>query len=569
MSMYRSSIPHDVPSEAYSYHKMRRSGPLECSPAPDSGYFGHHPAEVSSSSYPGSNLSQPYTQAPTSNVCYDTASSPKTQYYGNYAETNENEQFRRPDYDTRRQEATYEHQPSQFPPERRTHSRAALHNRSSAVPYSHTNYSESRARSESVRAAPEEPVAMCDGDQDMRRASCPGVEEAVRGSNSRDGHMTNGRSTPSQVSSGERHESSPSPAMENSVALRKANTTGQEYMENGKPKPPPHIRGLFEQIFGDVDSLVASSSPPSTPAVGASSTANGRVNGLNGVTVCDAPANGARKRAASNPNFPPANTNRPLVCVIERPLECTLEDMAHGSVKRVKVDRTVVDGGGGGTRQTLCLEIPVRPGWKAGKKVRFEGVGDVIPGQARQDIEFVITEKPHQFLCRATPFGADLSYLLRVDKGSLVTGFAAQIPTLSGFQEVVVEGFPDGQAPRSIVMEGEGMPDETGRRGDLVVTIKVAGEPDEQPSNLAAFQRRCIEEMWDSMDVRGDPSSPPEYVQQAPTLWGVPTGSNENSLYARNHVRRPPSPKSNPFPVSRPKQGFAATYPQWIGADRN
>jgi len=76
---------------------------------------------------------------------------------------------------------------------------------------------------------------------------------------------------------------------------------------------------------------------------------------------------------------------------IEKPLQCSLEELYTGATRKLKVGRRKADG----SNEDKVLTVTVKPGWKAGTKVRFTGAGnEVAPGRS-QDIVFVIEEKPH------------------------------------------------------------------------------------------------------------------------------------------------------------------------------
>jgi DnaJ-class molecular chaperone len=51
------------------------------------------------------------------------------------------------------------------------------------------------------------------------------------------------------------------------------------------------------------------------------------------------------------------------------------------------------------------VEVAIKPGWKEGTRVIFEGKGDRLPGRPPQDVVFVIKQVPHP---RFTRSGDDL-----------------------------------------------------------------------------------------------------------------------------------------------------------------
>lgn len=84
------------------------------------------------------------------------------------------------------------------------------------------------------------------------------------------------------------------------------------------------------------------------------------------------------------------------------------QDLYKGSQRRLKVSRMV-----NGRQQEEVLEINVKPGWKTGTKITFEGRGgDSGPGQLAADLVFVIAQKPHPVFVRE-----DNDLVLEVSRG--------------------------------------------------------------------------------------------------------------------------------------------------------
>merc|ERR1711959_662580 len=90
--------------------------------------------------------------------------------------------------------------------------------------------------------------------------------------------------------------------------------------------------------------------------------------------------------------FEGMGAKRPRVPPVQIALGCTLEELYQGKTKKIKVTRK---------SRTLqreaekVLEIPIKPGWKHGTKITFQGEGDEVENGEVQDIVFVITEKKH------------------------------------------------------------------------------------------------------------------------------------------------------------------------------
>eukprot|EP00878_Enallax_costatus_P012794 GHUV01013361.1.p1 GENE.GHUV01013361.1~~GHUV01013361.1.p1 ORF type:complete len:384 (+),score=115.50 GHUV01013361.1:227-1378(+) len=82
-------------------------------------------------------------------------------------------------------------------------------------------------------------------------------------------------------------------------------------------------------------------------------------------------------------------------------LAVSLEDLYKGTTKKLKVTRNVFNEQTGKSEpESKVLEVQIKPGWKAGTKITFAGMGDKEPGRPADDLVFVISEKPHSSYTR-------------------------------------------------------------------------------------------------------------------------------------------------------------------------
>ena len=157
---------------------------------------------------------------------------------------------------------------------------------------------------------------------------------------------------------------------------------------------------------------------------------------------------------------------------VSHSLRCSLEELYTGATKRVKLTRTVYDPASGrpmGKEEVLSIEV--KPGWKAGTKVRFEGKGDERPGSRPGDIVFVIDEKPHERFKRE---GNNLVYTAKVGLADALCGPTVQVETLDKRQLTVpVSGIATPTAVK--IVKGEGMPlsKDPKSKGDLHVRFEI------------------------------------------------------------------------------------------------
>lgn len=165
----------------------------------------------------------------------------------------------------------------------------------------------------------------------------------------------------------------------------------------------------------------------------------------------------SRKRAA-----PPAE-------VIQRPLRCTLEELANGFEKRLKVTSRRFGPDGQPRSEAQVLTVTGKPGWKAGTKVTFSGAGDQpAPGYPPQDIQFVVEQAPHP---RFERDGDDLSTTVVVPLRDALCGTSVSIKGLNGNALSLQLDQITPETTR--VVAGEGMPRKAGGRGNLKVHFKI------------------------------------------------------------------------------------------------
>lgn len=86
------------------------------------------------------------------------------------------------------------------------------------------------------------------------------------------------------------------------------------------------------------------------------------------------------------------HTPTPEVTTVERPLPLTLEELYKGTHKKMKIKRKTFDDETNKRKvEDKILDMEIRPGYKAGTKIKFRGVGDQEEG-GTQDLHFIITE---------------------------------------------------------------------------------------------------------------------------------------------------------------------------------
>ncbi|KAI4296237.1 hypothetical protein L6164_036211 [Bauhinia variegata] len=178
---------------------------------------------------------------------------------------------------------------------------------------------------------------------------------------------------------------------------------------------------------------------------------------------------------------------------VEKKLECTLEELCFGGVKKVQYTRDIILNPGILAQEEEILMIEIKPGWRKGTKIRFEEKGDEKPGYHPADIVFLIEEKQHPLFKRD---GDNLELVLEIPLVNALTGCTIPVPILGGEtmtlsleDTIICHGYEK-------IIPGQGMlnskHDE--RRGDLHVRFLVnfpTELSDQQREEAVSFLQDC------------------------------------------------------------------------------
>ena len=173
---------------------------------------------------------------------------------------------------------------------------------------------------------------------------------------------------------------------------------------------------------------------------------------------------------------------------------CTLEELYNGKTKKMKVTRKSLTPG---RPTTKILEVPIRPGLKAGTKIRFSGEGDELQTGLSEDLVFVIREKKHPRFLRD---GDDLHYTIRLGLEKALCGFTHDILMLDDKPNERVKRIHQKVPVSNVstrVLDGEGMPiyssNDTSRakKGDLIISYVVEFPTTELSEEQKTHIRSC------------------------------------------------------------------------------
>ncbi|KAF6004242.1 hypothetical protein F1559_004258 [Cyanidiococcus yangmingshanensis] len=148
--------------------------------------------------------------------------------------------------------------------------------------------------------------------------------------------------------------------------------------------------------------------------------------------------------------------------------------MYSGTQKKIKLTKRIRDASSGQIVPVeKILTIDIRPGFKAGTKIRFEREGDEIdPHEIPADVVFILKQKPHSLFERV---GGDLVYNVQIPLKDALTGTEVEFKHLDGrrlrvkIPEIVHPGYEKR-------IGGLGMPNSKNpnEKGDLIMRFQDA-----------------------------------------------------------------------------------------------
>lgn len=157
---------------------------------------------------------------------------------------------------------------------------------------------------------------------------------------------------------------------------------------------------------------------------------------------------------------------------VHHELKVSLEDIAKGCTKRMKISRKVLNSDGKSTRtEDKVLEINVKPGWKEGTKITFPKEGDQKPNNIPADIVFTLKNKPHELFRRD---GTHLIFKKKVTLKEALCGTNLLIPTVDGRTiHVPITDVVKPTTEKRVSGEGLPHPKNPSRKGDLIIRFDI------------------------------------------------------------------------------------------------
>lgn len=251
---------------------------------------------------------------------------------------------------------------------------------------------------------------------------------------------------------------------------------------------PSNPEDIFKQFFGSASPFGGGASPfggGANPFGGGGGGSSSPFGGAGGDFMDMEADNGASGQNGFFRNSNSGDQSYETPSVVKRSLPVSLEDLYSGTTKKLRVTRKLMNGN---TTEKI-LSIDVKPGWKAGTKVKFPREGDELPNGISQDLEFIIEEKPHSKFSRQ---GDDLKMEIQIDLvDALCGGIRKGIKSLDD-RNLEISGGQGTSVLKPddvITIKGEGMPisKQPGKKGNLLVGIKIRF-----PSSLSQDQKAVI-----------------------------------------------------------------------------
>jgi len=145
--------------------------------------------------------------------------------------------------------------------------------------------------------------------------------------------------------------------------------------------------------------------------------------------------------------------------------------------------------------ETISINIPA--GVSDGMQLSMSGKGNAAPnGGIPGDLIILIEETPHEFLKRE---GNNVVYDLHLSIVDAALGFSAEVPTIDGKAKIKIE--PGTQSGKLLRLKGKGIPEVNSyHRGDQIIHVNIW-----TPKALSSEERTILEKLRDSPNFKPQP----------------------------------------------------------------
>ena len=145
--------------------------------------------------------------------------------------------------------------------------------------------------------------------------------------------------------------------------------------------------------------------------------------------------------------------------------------------------------------ETISINIPA--GVSDGMQLSMSGKGNAAPnGGIPGDLIILVEETPHEFLKRE---GNNVVYDLHLSIVDAALGFSAEVPTIDGKAKIKIE--PGTQSGKLLRLKGKGIPEVNSyHRGDQIIHVNIW-----TPKALSSEERAILEKLRDSANFKPQP----------------------------------------------------------------
>ncbi len=171
---------------------------------------------------------------------------------------------------------------------------------------------------------------------------------------------------------------------------------------------------------------------------------------------------------------------------IETEITAPLEDIVHGAARTVSLRMQIRDEDGNVREETKTYDVRIAPGTPNGARLRLAGQGRPgYNGGEPGDLYIRVHIAPHP---KFRIEGQNLVTEVPVTPWEAALGAEIPIPTVDG---VVQAKLPAGTGSgKRLRLRGQGLPDRSGKRGDLLAAIRI-----EVPKTLTERERELFEDL--------------------------------------------------------------------------
>lgn len=167
-------------------------------------------------------------------------------------------------------------------------------------------------------------------------------------------------------------------------------------------------------------------------------------------------------------------------------MELSLEELYYGMSKKIKVTRKKQIHSNKIIDETEVINVNIKPGWKSGTKITYNGKGHQFINKMPQDIVITIREKPHIYFTRE---GDDIIHKLVLSIKEALVGFKFKMKNIDG-ENIDFYTTNVSYVNKRYVIPNKGMPTKNGGRGDFILECKI-----NFPEKLSENQRQLIKDI--------------------------------------------------------------------------